>query len=69
MSIHKVDLDACEIRELEQALEFMRKFHPRYWDRMSEDEICQMIQTCHALFKVNPALLAATNNSAILPVQ
>ena len=69
MSTHRVNLEKHEVQELEQSLEFLRKFHPHFWDLMDEDEICNMLQITHKIFKANPAILAATNNQAISPVQ
>jgi hypothetical protein len=69
MGIRPVKKTRQEIQELEMTLEFIRKFHPKFWDRMGEDDICEMIEICHNLFKARPELLAATNNSGVMPVQ
>jgi hypothetical protein len=69
MGVRPVKRTRQQIEELELSLEFIRKFHPKFWDRMKEDDICEMIEICHALFKVNPELLAATNNPGVMPVQ
>jgi hypothetical protein len=69
MSVIPVKKTRAEIQELELSLEFIRKFHPKFWDRMNEDDICEMIEICHSLFKARPELLEATTNSGVMPVQ
>jgi len=69
MAVRKISRPKSEILELEMSLEFLRKFHPKFWDRMNENDICEMLEICHSIFKANPAILAATNNPGVLPVQ
>ena len=69
MAVRKVKRTQAQVNELEDGLEFMRRYYPQFWERLTEDEICNFLEVTYAIFKANPEILAATNNPGTNPVQ
>lgn len=55
--------------ELRQAIEFLRRYHPGFWDRVDEQDIAGILKLSHAMFITRPDLLEATTNLRYVPLQ
>lgn len=55
--------------DLTAAIEFLRRYHPGFWDRVDEQDIADILKIGHAMFKTRPDLLEATTNLRYLPLQ
>ena len=69
MSVRKVKRTQAQLNDLEDGLEFMRRYYPQFWERLTEDEICHFLEITYAIYKANPEILAATTTSGVKPVQ
>ena len=55
--------------EIEGALNFLKRYHPGFWDRVDEKDISDILKISHTLFKTRPEILEVTTNMRYLPVQ
>lgn len=55
--------------DLESAMEFLKRYHPGIWDRVEEQDIANILEISHSMFKTRPELLEATTNTRFLPTQ
>ena len=58
-----------ETMDLASALEFLKRYHPGFWDRVNEQDIADILKVSHSLFKTRPDLLEATTNTRFTPLQ
>lgn len=60
-------LDGISI-DVENAFEFLKRYHPELWDgRMTEEDMIKLLEYGHVLFKSRPELIEVTSNHGRFP--
>lgn len=55
--------------DVRAGIEFIKKYHPTIWQSVDQDDIGKILAIGHAIYKVRPDLLEATNPGRLPFVQ
>jgi hypothetical protein len=55
--------------DVSDAYDFIKKYYPGFWDRVTEDDLLHLLTLGHTLFKTNPQILEATTKIRKTPTQ
>lgn len=59
----------ARVKDIGAAEEFIKKYYPGLWNRVSEDDLLHLLTIGHMLYKTNPEYLEATNQTRQTPTQ
>lgn len=58
-----------KLEDISDAYDFVKKYYPGFWDRVTDDDILSLLTLSHTLYKSEPQRLEATIRQRQTPTQ